>query len=51
LPAASFRLKKADEKETHPLHRVGWERISLFPSHTPAPVDNNKGHGRWKEET
>jgi hypothetical protein len=30
---------------------VGWERISVFPSHTPAPVDNNKGHRRWKEET
>jgi hypothetical protein len=43
--------KKADENKTHPLHRVGWEESRCSPSHTPAPVDNNPQHWRWKEKT
>jgi hypothetical protein len=42
---------KADENKTHPLHRVGWEESRCSPSHTPAPVDNNPQHWRWKEKT
>jgi hypothetical protein len=41
---ASRLGKKADENETHPLHRVGWEESRCFLTHTPAPVDNNPWH-------